>query len=79
MTMTMDRKTAAGLCLCGMCPSYVDCKEELAFCLGTPGTSACIKEEQGCLCPGCPVLEKEGFSHVYYCTRGTETDQSAAR
>jgi hypothetical protein len=36
-------------------------------------------EEKGCLCPGCPVLEEEGFSHVYYCTRGTETDQIAAR
>jgi hypothetical protein len=25
------------------------------------------------------VLDKEGFTHVYYCTRGTETDQLAAR
>jgi len=71
----MNRKKAAGLCSCPRCPSFVECREEIAFCLGTTGTSTCIKEEQGCLCPGCPVLEAEGFSHVYYCTRGTETDQ----
>ena len=71
----MNRKKAAGLCSCPICPSFVECKEEIAFCLGTNGKSTCIKGEQGCLCPGCPVLEAEGFSHVYYCTRGTETDQ----
>jgi hypothetical protein len=77
--MTMDRKTGTGLCICRICPSFVDCKEEVAFCLGSIGKSSCIAEEQGCLCPGCPVLESEGFSHVYYCTRGTETDQLATR
>ena len=25
------------------------------------------------------VLETEGFIHVFYCTRGTETDQSGSR
>ena len=77
--MTMDRSTATGLCQCEMCPSFVDCGETIAFCIGATGKSACIREEQGCLCPGCPVQEKEGFSHVYYCTRGTETSQLAAR
>jgi hypothetical protein len=75
----MDRKTGTGLCICGMCPSYVDCKEEIAWCLGVTGKSACITEEQGCLCPGCPVLEKEGFTHVFYCTRGSEGDQHSGR
>lgn len=77
--MTMDRKTAAGLCLCRTCPSFADCNEEIAFCLAATGTSACIRKERGCLCPACPVLEREGFSHVYYCIRGTETDQSGAK
>jgi hypothetical protein len=75
----MNRKQATGLCTCPICPSFVGCNEEIAFCLGTTGKSNCIKEEQGCLCPGCPVLEAEGFSHVYYCTRGTETDQLGIR
>lgn len=77
--MTMDRKAATGLCLCRDCPSFVECQEEIAYCLGTTGRSTCIREEQGCLCPGCPVLDREGFTHVYYCTRGSETAQLAAR
>jgi len=77
--MTMDRKTATGLCLCPRCPSFVDCKEEIAFCLAGTGTSACIQKERGCLCPGCPILEREGFSHVYYCIRGSENDQRTGR
>jgi hypothetical protein len=71
----MDRKKGIEICLCGMCPSYVECKEEIAFCLAATGKSVCIKVEDGCLCPGCPVTEKEGFQHVYYCTRGSENDQ----
>lgn len=75
----MDRKTAIGLCICAMCPSYTNCNEEIAFCLAPTGRSACIREEKGCLCPGCAVLEKEGLQHVYYCIRGTETDQLARK
>lgn len=73
----MLRKTAIGLCICSMCPSYVDCSEEIAYCLAPHGRSACIDEEKGCLCPGCTVLEQEGLQHVYYCIRGSETDQLA--
>ena len=75
----MDRKKAIGLCLCGMCPSFVDCKEAIAYCLAETGTSGCINKEQGCLCPGCPVQEEENFQHVYYCTRGSERGQSRPR
>jgi hypothetical protein len=71
----MDKNRGTGLCLCRMCPSFVACNEEIAFCLSATGKSACIREEKGCLCPGCPVLDEEGFRHVYYCTRGSETDQ----
>lgn len=75
----MDRKKATGLCLCRMCPSFVDCKEGIAYCLADQGTSSCIKAEQGCLCPGCPVQEAENFQHVYYCIRGSEHGQSRPR
>jgi hypothetical protein len=74
----MERIMGIRLCLCRICPTYRDCNEVIAFCLGSTGTSACIQKEQGCLCPGCPVQEQEGFSHVYYCTRGTERDQHTA-
>jgi len=77
--MVMERKEGIRLCICGMCPSFVDCREEIAYCLAVSQKSSCITEEQGCLCPGCPVLEKEGFSHVYYCTRGSEAYQRTSR
>lgn len=75
----MDRKEAIGLCICRLCPSFIDCNEEIAFCLDDKGTSGCIRKEQGCLCPGCPVQENENFQHVYYCIRGNEQAQSLSR
>ncbi|MFA4850427.1 MAG: DUF2769 domain-containing protein [Methanoregula sp.] len=75
----MDRKKGIALCICGMCPSFVKCSEEIAYCLANQGISDCIKKEQGCLCPGCPVQAEENFSHVYYCTRGSESGQTHAR
>jgi len=65
--MPGEEKFASANCPCKQCPSYVDCGE-LAFCV--KGKSKCVKEERGCLCPGCPVQAKLGFSSVYYCTRG---------
>src|SRR5659263_663484 len=53
------------LCRCRICQSYIECKEAIAFCLSTTGKSKCIKEEKGCLCPGCPVHETMGFKYVY--------------
>ncbi|HEX3002556.1 MAG TPA: DUF2769 domain-containing protein [Methanoregula sp.] len=79
ISVMMDRNEGRNICICRMCPSYRDCHEEIAWCLAPSGKSGCITEEQGCLCPGCPVLEKEGFTHVYYCIRGSEADQHAAR
>lgn len=75
----MDKKKGIGLCICRMCPSFVDCKEEIAFCLAENNKSGCIKKEQGCLCPGFPVQGEEDFRHVFYCTRGSQTEQSHAR
>lgn len=71
----MDRKEATKMCMCRLCPTYIDCGEEIAFCLSTTGKSKCIKVEKGCLCPGCPVHDKMGFKYVYYCIRGNEKDQ----
>lgn len=71
----IDRKQAVGLCICRMCPSYVDCDEEIGYCVAESGNSRCIGNEQGCLCPGCPVQEQEDFQHVYYCTRGSDAGQ----
>jgi len=72
--MEEKKKKVLSMCICKGCPSYVDCNE-LGFCFPTIGKSKCIKEEMGCLCPICPVTEMMGFTHVYYCTRGSEKEQ----
>jgi len=73
----MDKKEAIKLCICRLCPTYIECKEEIAFCFS--GKSKCIKEEKGCLCPGCPVHDKMGFKNVSYCIRGNEKEQLAKK
>ncbi len=71
------------MCICADCPSYLDCSEkggsaELGFCFPTIGKSECIEEEKGCICGSCPVTEKMGLKHGYYCTRGSEKEQGGA-
>jgi len=72
----MDKNQAEKVCICGICPSYFDCGEKLAFCMYETGKSHCIRTESGCVCPGCPVQEEMNYQHVYYCTRGGEKEQS---
>ena len=69
----MQKSKGAKLCVCRMCPTYFDCGETLAFCLGDSGKSSCMLVERGCVCPGCPVQTETGFQHVYYCLRGGES------
>ncbi len=75
----MDWKESEGICICGMCPSYYDCGEQLAFCLADAGKSKCIRSETGCICPGCPVQEQTRFKDVYYCIYGSEKELSAMK
>jgi hypothetical protein len=58
------------MCICGVCPSYMGTGEEkLTFCV--IGKSTMIKEENGCICPGCPVQTELALKWEYYCTRGS--------
>ncbi len=65
------------LCICPDCPTYNECaqeKGELFYCaLGKSPT--CITEGLGCICPACPITEKMGLTHDYFCTKGTEREQ----
>jgi hypothetical protein len=63
-------------CTCMSCPSWVECDEEGGFCFQTIGKSRCIKEEKGCICGGCPVYDKLELKHLYFCTKGSEQEQS---
>lgn len=68
---------ARDMCLCPVCPSYAKECRDRAFCRPAGGKSKCIKLEKGCLCPGCPVQAAMDYSHVYYCTRGSDVEQFA--
>lgn len=69
------KKTPANLaaCSCANCPSYNDCskgKEELLFCSGEVGKSACPYKMNGCLCGACPIHKEHGLKSGYYCING---------
>jgi len=70
----MEKDVAEKICVCRICPSYVNCGEKPAFCMPAGGKSKCIKLEKGCVCSGCPVQEKMRYKFVYYCTRGSENE-----
>ncbi|MBP2146931.1 hypothetical protein J2129_002385 [Methanofollis sp. W23] len=78
MTTEMEEKKqmVLSLCTCTECPSFEDCGEEGGYCFPSIGMSACITAEKGCICGGCPVYEKMGLEHIYYCSRGSEKDQA---
>lgn len=76
MNSKETREKMKPLCICSTCPTYVECVEEVAFCLAESGKSNCIKDKNGCLCGGCPVQKQMGFEHHYYCILGPEKDQS---
>jgi hypothetical protein len=72
----MDHAKAQDACICPECPTYVSCDGELvAFCLYAEGKSACITEQRGCICGGCPVHAQMGFRYGYYCVNGSEAAQ----
>lgn len=61
--------------LCGECPTHIGTGEtELAFCVR--GRSAIIKDEKGCLCPGCPIARKLSLRWDYFCTLGSGREQA---
>jgi hypothetical protein len=72
----VDQEEAATICICPECPTFVACDESVAFCVYAEGKSACITEEKGCICGGCPVHDMENFLYGYYCTQGSEVAQA---
>jgi hypothetical protein len=72
----MDRSEAIAECTCPMCPTYINCGEQVGYCLSEIGKSKCITIEKGCICPQCPVQIEMNFTHDYYCIYGAEKQQS---
>ena len=67
------------MCICEHCPTYVPEERHEAFCQALVGESKVITQEKGCDCPKCPVHQNEGLKNGYYCTRGSELSQEAAK
>jgi anaerobic selenocysteine-containing dehydrogenase len=63
-------------CICGKCPSWLECGEKGGFCL--VGKSTCIKEKKGCICPDCPVTKKMDLKWGYHRTRGSAASMMEA-
>ncbi len=67
-------------CVCKTCPSWTPACDEKGewggFC--AVGKSQGITEENGCICPECPVAKKLDLKWGYYCTRGSAEEQAAA-
>ncbi len=74
--MEEKKKMAVSMCICKQCPSFMECGESIGYCFPTIGKSNCIKDEKGCICGSCPVTTQLGLKHDYYCTRGSEKEQS---
>ena len=74
--MEKKKEMVLSMCTCPDCPSWVECGEKGGFCFQTIGKSDCIETEKGCICGACPVKEKMRLRHVYFCTRGSEKEQS---
>jgi hypothetical protein len=60
---------------CGECPTYAGMGEkDFGFCMS--GKSRVIREENGCMCPGCPVTSELSLRWESYCIRGNAKEQA---
>jgi hypothetical protein len=60
-----NKKFALKECVCRNCPSFLDCQENIGYCVF--GKSKCIEKRNGCICGGCPVHKKLGLKGYYFC------------
>ena len=65
-------------CTCRKCPTYFDCGESIGYCLPMVGKSECIEDEMACICKACPVYPMMGLTEWYFCTRGSEAEQTGS-
>jgi hypothetical protein len=69
------------LCICADCPTYNACAKdakELLYCIY--GRSFhCVTDDLGCICPGCPVVEKIGLVNLTFCLYDSEAGMRYAK
>jgi hypothetical protein len=64
-------------CICPDCPTYNNCAKsnnELLYCIHGE-SKECIQDEKRCICQECPITQKMGLKHMFFCTRGNEEKQ----
>lgn len=74
MSKVEKNETNLKNCVCPNCPSYNECakgKQEVLYCAGDVGKSACEYKLNGCICGGCPVEKQNNISAGYYCIHGS--------
>lgn len=64
-------------CICRSCPTYVEGADPIGYCFPTIGKNEKIKEEDQCICPGCPVFEEMNLTKSFFCTRSSEKEQKS--
>ena len=65
-------------CIYGKCPTYVGTGEnKLTFC--AIGKSTIIKNDKGCVCPGCPVLKTMALRWDRYRLKVSGKEQSGMK
>ncbi len=71
-------KDLSSECICPDCPTYNNCAEaagELLYCFLGRSKECITSEDLGCFClMDCPVANRAGLGHLYYCTKGTESE-----
>ncbi len=78
----LEKSDILKMCICGGCPTYMDCgtqgkATETTFCMSDAGKSGCITEENGCLCGACHVKIQMKLKNIYFCTKWSEDVQNA--
>lgn len=64
------------MCICRSCPTYVAGADPIGYCFPTIGKNEKIEKEDQCICPGCPVFEEQSLTKTFFCTRGSEKEQT---
>jgi len=74
--MKQKKQMVLSMCICKNCPTWVEGAEPIGFCFPAIGKNPMITEEKGCICPTCPVFSKLSLTKDYFCTKGSEKEQT---
>lgn len=74
--MKQKEEDVKAKCICRSCPTYVSGADPIGYCFPTIGKNEKIETEDQCICPGCPVFSETPLTKTFFCTRGSEKEQT---